>query len=136
MADAIQVVGLKQFTKALKDMDKELPKTLRLVNNAVANIVVEGAAPEIPSRSGRARRSLKARSTRTAVRIAAGGKRVPYYGWLDFGGSTGINRSVHRPFYKEGRYIYPTYTASRDRVTDEMIAGYTQLARDAGLEVS
>ena len=79
---------------------------------------------------------MKPRSTRTAVRIQAGSKRAPYYGWLDFGGKTGIGKSVVRPFYTEGRYIYPTYSANRSQVIDVMIEEYSAIARDAGLEVS
>lgn len=133
---SVRVEGLKAFTRALRDLDRELPKAMRHANNAVASIVVEGARPKIATRSGRARGTLKAKSTRTAVRVSAGSKRVPYYGWLDFGGSTGIKRSVRRPFIEEGRYIYPTYEASRDRVIEAMVTAYTVVARDAGLEVS
>lgn len=136
MAEAIRVEGLKGFVRSLKDLDRELPKAMRHANNAVASIVVDGAAPKIPTRSGKARRSLKAKSTRTAVRVSAGGKRAAYYGWLDFGGSTGIRRTVRRPFIEEGRYIYPTYSSSRDEVLEAMVTAYATVARDAGLEVS
>src|SRR5688500_14053726 len=98
MSEAIRVEGLKPFVKSLKALDRDLPKAMRHANNAVASVVVDAAGPKIPVRSGKARRSLKAKSTRTAVRVSAGGKRVAYYGWLDFGGSTGIKRSVRRHF--------------------------------------
>lgn len=136
MSEAIRVEGLKPFLRSLKQLDAELPKAMRHANNAVASIVVDGAGPKIPTRSGKARRTLKAKSTRTAVRVSAGSKRVAYYGWLDFGGRTGINRSVKRPFIEEGRYIYPTYSANTDRVMEAMVTAYTVVARDAGLDVS
>lgn len=136
MSEAIRVEGLRQFTKALKDLDRELPKAMRHANNAVASIVVDAARPKIPVKTGKARRSIKAKSTRTAVRVSAGGKKVPYYGWLDFGGSTGIKRSVRRPFLEEGRYIYPAYSASRNEVLEAMVSAYTTVARDAGLDVT
>lgn len=133
---AVRVEGLRAFTRSLKDVDRELPKAVRLANNRTVQIIVDGAQPEIPVRSGKARASMKAKSTRTAARIAAGSKRAPYYGWLDFGGKTGIDRSVDRPFYKQGRYIYPTYEARQDRVVEVMVEEYTAIAREAGLEVS
>lgn len=136
MSEAIRVEGLRQFTKALKDLDLELPKAMRHANNAVASIVVDAARPKIPVKTGKARKSLKAKSTRTAVRVSAGGKRAPYYGWLDFGGSTGIKRSVRRPFLEEGRYIYPEYSGSRGKVLEAMVSAYTTVARDAGLDVT
>lgn len=132
----VRVEGLRTFTKALKDVDRELPKAVRLANNRVADIVVAGARPEIPSRTGRAKGTLKAQSTRAAVRVKAGSKRVPYYAWLDFGGSTGIGKSVKRPFYTAGRYIYPTYSANRDQVIEIMVEEYVALADAAGLDVS
>lgn len=135
MSDAVQITGLKQFTKALKDIDRELPKTMRIANNAVASIVVEAAAPRVPVRSGKARRSIKARSTRNEARVSAGGKRVPYYGWLDFGGSTGIRRTVRRPFRQDGRYIYPAFSDNRARVQEAMVNAIVTVARQAGLEV-
>lgn len=133
---AVKVEGLKAFTRSLRDMDRELPKAVRLANNRIVQIIVDGVQPDIPVRSGRARASVKAKSTRTAARISAGSKRAPYYGWLDFGGKTGIDGSVKRPFYKQGRYIYPTYSANQDRVVEVMVEEYTAIARDAGLEVS
>lgn len=136
MSEAIKVEGLKPFVRALKDIGRELPTAMRHANNAVAGIVVDAAGPKIPVKSGRARRTLKAKSTRTAVRVSAGSKRAAYYGWLDFGGRTGINRSVKRPFIEEGRYIYPSYSANRDEVMEAMVTAYTVVARDAGLEVS
>lgn len=131
----IEVVGLRHFSKQLRTMDAELPKQLRIANNAVAQIVVDGARPKVPTRKGRARKSIKAKSTRTAVRVSAGGKRVPYYGWLDFGGSTGIKRRVRRPFFEEGRFIYPSYSENRDEVYRAMENALAVVARQAGLEL-
>jgi hypothetical protein len=133
---AVRVEGLKAFTRAVKDVDRELPKAVRLANNRVVQIIVDGVQPKVPVKTGKARATVKAKSTRTAARISAGSKRAPYYAWLDFGGKTGIDGSVVRPFYKQGRYIYPTYSANRDRVVEVMVEEYAAIAREAGLEVS
>lgn len=109
MADAIKIDGLAQFSRNLKKLDADLPKALRIAFNEAADLVVNDAVPSIPKKSGKAARSVKARSTRNAVRIAGGGNRAPYYPWLDFGGRVGKNRSVKRPFYSDGRYIYESY---------------------------
>lgn len=111
MADAIKVDGLAEFARSLKKLDSDLPKALRVALNEAAQVVVDYAVPRIPKRSGRAARTVKARSTRTAVRVVAGGNRAPYYPWLDFGGRVGRRRSVQRPFMKDGRYIYAGYFA-------------------------
>jgi hypothetical protein len=134
--ESIRVTGLKEFQASLRRMDSDLPKQLRIALNGVSELVVDKTRPEIPSRSGAARASLKVRSSQREARIAAGGRKAPYYPWLDFGGKTGIDRSVDRPFYREGRYIYPTLRKNRDKITAVMVTALSDLAASAGLEVT
>jgi len=137
MVNVIRVDGLAKFSRDLRKLDADLPKALRVALNEAADLVVGHAVPTIPRRSGRAARSLKARSTRTAVRVTAGGNRAPYYPWLDFGGKVGRKHSVRRPFRKEGRYLYATYfrlSSSGDfqAVLSRALLG---VAAQAGVEV-
>jgi hypothetical protein len=69
------------------------------------------------------------------VRVGIGGRRAPYYPWLDFGGKTGPKRSVERPFYKEGRYLYPTLRDHREKFTEIMQGAVVAIATGAGLDV-
>lgn len=126
MIEPVRIDGLKQFNKDLKKLDKDLPKMVRLALNKASDTIVDRAVPLVPSRSGRARRSVKSQSTRTLARVSGGGGRVPYYPWLDFGGRVGKGRSVRRPFKKEGRYIYKAYFKAKrsgefDRILEESI---------------
>lgn len=135
--DAIRIVGLRDFTKSLKAIDGQLPKTVRLALNESADLVVKKAKPQFPFKIGRARKSVRVASTRTMARVAMGGNRAPHAPWLDFGGRVGRNNSVRRPFKKDGRYVYPTYRRLRDsgefeRVLDEALR---RVAADAGLEI-
>jgi hypothetical protein len=134
--DPIHVEGLREFSQGLKRLEGDMPKVLRLGLNSVADVVVDVARPRVASRSGRARGSVRAKSTRTAVRIAGGGKRVPYYGWLDYGGRVGRGRSQVRPFKKQGRYLYPAYYATRDEIPRLLEDALVDTARQAGLEVT
>lgn len=133
--EPIKITGLLEFRRNLRKLDSELPKALRLAHNEAAQIVVDWAQPRVPRKSGRAARSVKAKSTRTASRVEGGGKRVPYYPWLDFGGRVGPKRSVHRPFVGEGRYIFPGFNRNRDQVHDVLLKALLQVAREAGVEV-
>ncbi len=135
MADQIRVEGLAEFSRGLRKLDREAPKGLRVALNGAADLLVQRTVPTIPRRSGRAARSLKAKSTRTAARVSVGGRGAPYYPWLDFGGRTGRNRSVERPFYKEGRYLYPTLRRVRPEIEQALRDGLVAVARDAGLDV-
>lgn len=135
MADPIRIEGLREFQRALKRMNADLPKALRVAFNAAGDIVVQVARPDIPTKSGHAKTSVKARSTQTAVRVVGGGNKAPYYPWLDFGGKVGRNRSVSRPFLADGRYIYNAYYTHRDDVQDATVRALTDAATAAGMSV-
>jgi hypothetical protein len=133
----IGIEGLAEFSRNLRKLDSELPKALRLALNEAADLVVDEARPGIPSRSGRAKRSVRKASTRTAVRVRGGGARAPYYPWLDFGGRVGKGRSIERPFLKEGRYIYAGYFRLRDtgQFQETLAAALLKVAAQAGVAV-
>ncbi|PSL02887.1 bacteriophage HK97-gp10 putative tail-component [Haloactinopolyspora alba] len=135
--EAIKVEGLSEFVKNLRTLDRELPKAVRIAFNEAADVVVDDATPRIPRRSGRAARTLKAKSTRTQARVAGGATKAPYYPWLDFGGAVGPAGSVKRPFRKKGRYLYKSYFKKRDSGEFQQVMNRSliDVARRAGVEV-
>lgn len=135
MVEPIKIEGWKEFSRNLRRMNSDLPKMLRLVANEAADIVVDWARPQVPTDSGRAARTLKAKSTRAEARVQGGSKSAPYYPWLDFGGRVGRRGSVQRPFIKEGRYIYAGLAANNDRVHQALLGGLLDVARASGIEV-
>lgn len=136
MSARVEIRGLREFQRALRDIDRDAPKALRVALNQATDLVVTETRARVPSRSGRARGSVLARSTQRAARIAAGGRRAPYYPWLDFGGRVGPQRAVRRPWRKDGRYLYPTYHANKDRYQAMLEEALTDVARSAGVEVT
>lgn len=136
IVEPIEIEGLREFMRSLRAMDSALPKALRLAGNAAAAIVVTDAAGRVPRRSGRAARSVKAKSTRTAVRISSGGKSAPYFPWLDYGGRVGPARSVNRPWRPDGRYVYPAFTDNRQAVDDAYRKALREIAAESGVEMS
>lgn len=135
MTVTVQIDGLNQFVRNLRKLDADLPKALRVAFNDATNLVIDYAKPRVPRRTGRAQASIKARSTRTAARVAIGGNRAPYMPWLDFGGRTGPNRSVVRPFYKDGRYLYKALAVKRPQLQEALEKALLDAARSAGVEV-
>jgi len=135
MTDPIKIDGLADFSKNLKTLDRDLPKALRMAFNQAADVVVVDARQHIPSKSGKAKGSVKARSTQTASRVVGGSARVPYYPWLDFGGRVGKGGSIRRPFLKEGRYIYNAYFRNKPRYAEMVESALIDVARQAGIEV-
>jgi hypothetical protein len=78
---------------------------------------------------------VKARSTQAYSRVSGGGNKAPYYPWLDFGGRVGKNKSIRRPFLKDGRYIYAAFFRGRDRYADVLQDALVKVAEQAGIEV-
>jgi hypothetical protein len=138
MPGAIHVSGLAEFRRDLLRLDKEWSATegLKRVHNAAAEIVASETRTRLPSRSGRAVGSVRTTSTPTNSQITEGGKRVPYVPWLDFGGRVGPKRSVHRPFIKTGRALYPAFEDRRKDVQEVLESEMIMLIRKIGWDVS
>lgn len=143
LVEPIKIENLRELQSALKQLDGESQKQIRVVFNEAAEIIVEGARRLVPrGPSGDARASLKAMSGQREAKVVGGGRKAPYYPWLDFGGRVGRGRtglntgSVHRKFIESGRYIYPTLSRNRQEILETMAEGLARAARDAGLEVT
>lgn len=128
----IKIEGLREFQASMRAIDKDLPKGLRVMFNDVVTIVANAARPSVPTLSGAAAASIKPQSTQRVGQVKAGGARVPYYAWLDFGGRAG---HVHRPFIKTGRYLFPAYKAHKPEIETALEEGLMGLARGSGLVV-
>lgn len=130
--EVIRVVGLREFRRNLKRLNREAPKGIKVASNKAAQIIVEEAKPRVPlgpGKGGHAKSSIKAASTGTAARVQAGGKKYPYYAWLDFGGRVGRGHNTRRPFLKSGRYIWSAYEDKRveiERVLAEELENVAQ----------
>ena len=135
---SIKINGLREFQRELKALDGDLPKALRVAFNEAADLIADTARPRVPRRRGRARGSVKVRSTQKAARVAGGGSRAPYYPWLDFGGAVGRGRGQKRPFLKRGRYIYDAFYRRREAgdFQDALSRSLVKVARSAGIEVT
>ncbi len=133
--EPVKVEGLAEFNRNLRKLDSELPKVLRQAHNEAAQLIVRYAQPRVPRKTGRAAGTIKARSTRTETRVSGGSKRASYYPWLDFGGRVGPSRSVHRPFIKQGRYLYPALGKNYDEFVALLENKLVEVARSAGIEV-
>lgn len=132
--DPIQVEGLVNFQRALKNMEDGLQKELRVMFNDASELVTDVARRKVPTRTGKAKASLKSASGQREAAVKGGGRRVSYYPWLEFGGRVGRAKGTARPFIKGGRYIYPAWTRERTNVLDAVTEGIVDLARRAGLE--
>ena len=131
----VEIEGLKDIQKKLRDLDPALAKELKGVNLAVADLVADSARAHVPSRTGAARSTVKAKGEQRYAVIRAGGKKAPYYPWLDFGGQPAgaAGNRAQRPFIAGGRYIYPTVERLRNKIVNEYVIMLGQLLDKAGL---
>lgn len=136
----VEVQGIKELQRSLKQIDRELPKELAAGLAEASQIVVTAMGPKIPQRSGDAARSVKVKKDQRSASIAVGGSKAPYYPWLDFGGRVGRGRtgkgtgSAYRPVLKEGRYLYPSLREKRPEVNAKVDEVLGKMAEKAGFE--
>lgn len=132
--DPIKIRGLRDFQAGLKTMDGESQKKLRVTMNEVAETIAAGTRRRVPTRTGRAKGTVKVASSQREARVKAGGAKAPYYPWLDFGGVT--TRGASRPYIKDkGRYLYVTYGVSRAGIQAALEKALTDLATESGFTV-
>lgn len=134
---AVRVEGLAELRRALGGIDKALPKHLAKRLKAVGERVAANARGRMPSRSGRARSSVKAGTSGNTAHVQGGRKAIPYYGWLDFGGTlrpTGGRRNTQRrPKLKKGRYLYPAIDAMGPQIKSGASDAFSDTKRQLGL---
>lgn len=111
--EPLRLDGITALRKQLKAAGEGAEKQIRPALNDAADVIVRVARPKIPSVTGAARASLRVASVGVKVRVQAGGTKAPYYPWLDYGGRVGRNKSIVRPFYGGGRYLWPAYDQER-----------------------
>lgn len=153
MDDAkVEVRGIIELRKALRDLDRDLPKEMAAGLAEAAAIVGDEARRRVPRRTGRAAESIKVRKQQSGAALAVGGAKAGYYPWLDFGGTVGRGRiaggakklaggatggragSVKRPYIPGGRYIYPALRDKDREVKAKVDEVLARMATKAGFE--
>lgn len=125
--DPVRVEGLAELRRDLRKVgDVDTLRELRDGLKKAAGIVADDARRRVPSKSGRARSSVRAGASGNRAYVAGGKKSVPYYGWLDFGSRRPVvgNARARGPWSgsgvgpSEGRFIYPAITDKEKQITD------------------
>jgi hypothetical protein len=134
--------GVRELRKALRDADPQLAKEFQREFKGVAEIVAADARGRVPSRSGRAARSIRAVSGGNTVFVKGGKKTVPYYGWLDFGSRTPQSGRPRRvgPWRgsgagpRDGRFIYPAIKSKQRQIVAAAEKAFDAAARKVRLK--
>jgi len=138
---AVKVYGLQQFRRAVGRLDASMPKVIDDASKEAAQLVAKAARRQVPigpGINGHARNSVYALRQGDGWGVQGGGRKYPYYPWLDFGGTVRPypNQEKRRPFFKSGRYIYPAYERNQPAVRRIMAAALERYAESSGLDVS
>lgn len=138
----VRVTGVSELRRALRDAgDVENLRRFRDGLKAAANVVAQDAKARVPTRTGRARESIRATAGGNKAYVQAGKATVRYYGWLDFGSRVPKKGNPRRlgPWKgsgkgpAKGRYIYPAIAAKQEEIKDAIEAAVDDVIRSAGL---
>lgn len=132
----LKIDGLEEWQGAIRALQSKMPKAVTAAFNAGADVVVNAAQADVPRRSGKAARSIRAKSSPAGMSIVAGGRDAEYFPWLDYGGRVGRKKKTKRQFFREGRYIWPNLRAKLPAVRAAVVKALGEAARAEGLEVS
>lgn len=135
----IRVYGDRELIRKLESIEHRLPEEVRSIGGDVADMIAIYAKRKVPTgpgRNGHVRSSLRGELAGVTPIVKGGGPSFPYYGWLEFGGHVGINRSVAREKIPDGRYIVPTVRERRHEIEDQMSHGLQELCDRHGIVVT
>lgn len=128
---AIQIDGMRGVRRAMRDAGDDLTD-LRDLHRDLAADVAGTAQTKTPVRSGRLKRSVRGRGTKTAARVMAGNNRatgpssVPYAGRIHFGDPGGGMLSRRRGRIRPQPFLYEALDDRRQAVVD----AYNDQVRD------
>lgn len=119
---------------ALRRSSDAAAPALDVAVERIAEDVLSAARRKVPrGRSGAARASLKVMGSSGTETLSAGGRKAPYFGWLDFGGRTGARGGRgRRPYKRGGRYIYPALASLDTTITRHLEAAAAETLRAGG----
>lgn len=144
---AVDVRGIPELARALKDLDKDLYRDFRKGMKAIAVHVI-GKAQGKGAPAG----ILKPRATMKGAGIAfprggpgSGSEPGAFYPWLDFGGgkvhargvtsNDGTAASFRREVVEGGRFLYPAIGESKEFIATTAYSLIDNAARANGFEV-
>lgn len=134
---AVRIEGLDQLRRAIKVLAPEATKELRKELKGLAEVVATDAQGRVPVRTGAARAAIRPSTSGSNAQVRASLNQVPYYGWLDFGGTLkptgGRHNTIERKFLGGGRYLFPAFYARRAELVNRAPAALRRAIRSAGL---
>jgi hypothetical protein len=122
----VAIVGVKALSKDINkltdDVRGPLFKAIQAAGKAAADPVAAATRSALPTSdrpnvpgAGQLAASVRTSGTRTGAAVRMGTKRVPWAGWVEFGGTRHKPFQSSRPFVKDGRYMFPSARSLAER---------------------
>lgn len=134
---AIEVEGLRDLQRALKQVEGDLPGEIRDLNREVAEDVLgkaEGRAHSIGGVAAHVAPSLSVSATKTSAGVAGGGPSSPAFGGAEFGA---VNYPQFGPWTGSGSdagyFLYPAIRDEAPHITEKYTERLNDITRRAGL---
>lgn len=100
----VKARGLDGFMHELEVAEERLVEGVRDLMSELSSEAADDARD-------RARRGKKTGASMNSIRalgpVVRAGDDVPWYGFADFGGRVGKDRSIYRTYIKGGRWLFP-----------------------------
>lgn len=143
--ERVEVVGLRDFQRALRRVDQDLPKQLRVVNLRMAEMVANDARARASALGGIAAKSapsIKAMAQQRSAAVRIGGRRYPFALGAEFGsiqfkqfkawrGNQHSFKGVAFVNHTTGYFLYPAIRANHQKILDTYLDAAADVAREA-----
>lgn len=133
----IEVHGLKELARALKQAESGLPNALRDTNKEVAKEVATKATGRAQSLGGVAAHvapSIRASAGARFAAVAGGGASSPAFAGAEFGGRGRPTTQQFQPHLgTQGYFLYPTIRDEASDIEDKYTDALNDLMRKADL---
>jgi hypothetical protein len=111
-APVVTLVGWKALMADAAHLDDDNRSLVKALQKAARDAVAPIAAAvrsQLPHVSGDLAGTVRTSAYRSGAAVRVGTTKVVYGGWVDFGGTRpqGPTDRAARPFYKDGRYLFP-----------------------------
>ena len=131
---SVKALGMRELRKNLSMLDDDF-EDLKELHLDLAKMVADRAEALAPVRTGRLKETIRASGTKTAGRVRAGFKRVPYAGPVHFGWPTRPNDAkgwLGGPI-QPNPFLYDALDQRYNKVFEAYFRGVKKIQRKAGL---
>ena len=134
ISTTVEVEGMRQLRRRLSVLDDKI-EDLKGLHRDLAEMVMDRAVALAPVRTGRLKQTIRASGTKTAGRVRAGYKRVPYAGPVHFGWPTRPNdaRGWDGGPIQPNPFLYDALDQRHNQVFEAYFQGIKKIQRKAGL---